>query len=100
MRHRFVSYYYVLHVCLLFSTTDNINEKAMAGFLAKQFLKLEHQGMDKYDGSYGAYLKSLPFELGKNEQDHVLWWSEMDVENLLRGSLAYEDTIGIREEVQ
>ena len=72
---------------------------ATAGYLAKQFLTLEHQGMDKYDGPYAAYLKSLPFELGKNEQDHVLWWSKQDIETLLKGSLAYKDAIGIREEV-
>lgn len=56
-------------------------------------------GRDKYEGPNSAYLQTLPFQLGKNEQDHVIWWTERDIEDLLQGSLAYRDTIGLREEV-
>lgn len=71
----------------------------IAGYLAKEYLKLEHLGRDKYQGSNSPYLQTLPFQLGKNEQDHVIWWSERDIEELLKGSLAYKDTVGLRAEV-
>jgi uncharacterized protein (DUF1330 family) len=35
---------------------------------------------------------------GEQEQEHVLWWSEAQVDTL-DGSPAYEDAVGIREEV-
>jgi len=70
----------------------------IAGYIAKEYLKFEHEG-NQYEGRFGPYLQVLPFELGKNDQDHVLWWSQDEIDTLLKGSMAYKDAIGIREEV-
>lgn len=48
---------------------------------------------------FKEYLESLPWKAGVNGQDHVLFWSEEDVEELLVGSLAYEDAVEIRNSV-
>lgn len=93
----------------------------MAGYLAKEYLMGKEVG-DECDGgesngsaavesssaseptkqkiAFRTYLESLPWEAGVNGQDHVLFWSEECVEDLLRGSLAYEDAMEIRSSVR
>jgi len=70
---------------------------ALAGFLAKEWL------CNGEDGPYGPYLAMLPWDAewppeGEQEQEHVLWWSEAQVDALY-GSEAYDDALGLREEV-
>lgn len=71
---------------------------AMAGYLAKEYLLRKEQG-DAYTGSWGAYLDCLPFEPFKNDQDHILWWSDSEIEELLGGSYGYNDAMATRQSV-
>ena len=55
------------------------------------------------EGRYGPYLSLLPWDAewppdGEQEQEHVLWWSEAQVDALY-GSEAYEDAVGLRQQV-
>jgi hypothetical protein len=89
----------------------------MAGYLAKEYLVMKEyksqwrrvQNGDLVDGGalkklkgvkFAHYLESLPWKAGVNAQDHVLFWSEEDVEQLLVGSLAYDDAVEIRNSVR
>jgi len=45
------------------------------------------------------YLESIPWSRGTLGQDHVLFWSNDEVETLLEGSVAYDDAILIRDTV-
>ena len=70
---------------------------ALAGIIAKEWL------CDGADGPRGPYLAMLPWNAawppeGEQEQEHVLWWSEAQVDRL-DGSAAYEDAVGIRDQV-
>ena len=70
---------------------------ALAGFLAKEWL------CHGTEGEYGPYLAMLPWDAewppeGEQEQEHVLWWSESQIDSL-EGSDAFEDALGLREEV-
>jgi len=76
---------------------------AMAGFLAKEWLKaLEdvEQGKDLMSSSeFGPYLATLPWERGTNSQEHILYWSDDDVGELLSGTMCYGEAIDLRKEV-
>ena len=89
----------------------------LAGYLAKEYLLMEEYQrrlQEVQDGSsidasaqkrldgikFGPYLRSLPWKAGVNSQDHVLFWEEEDVETLLKGSLAYEDAVELRNSVR
>ena len=70
---------------------------ALAGGIAKEWL------CTKDEGPRGPYLAMLPWEAewppeGEQEQEHVLWWSEAQVDDLV-GSDAYADAVGVRDEV-
>ena len=70
---------------------------ALAGILAKEWL------CAKETGPRGPYLAMLPWDAswppeGEQEQEHVLWWSESQVDRL-EGSAAYADAVGVRDEV-
>ena len=70
---------------------------ALAGFLSKEWLCRGEAG------PYGPYLAMLPWEAdwppeGEQEQEHVLWWSEGQIDTL-EGCDAFEDAVGLREEV-
>jgi hypothetical protein len=88
----------------------------IAAYIAKQYLVLQEyksqvelvEEGSLMDGAakrrlenvkFKEYLESLPWKAGVNGQDHVLFWSEEDVEELLVGSLAYEDAVEIRNSV-
>lgn len=70
---------------------------ALAGFMAKEWL------CDGESGVRGPYLAMMPWDAawppeGEQEQEHVLWWSEKQVDTLV-GSDAYEDAVGLRDQV-
>jgi hypothetical protein len=88
----------------------------IAGYLAKEYLLMkeyEKRVTEVQDGvsidasakkrlssvKFGPYLESLPWKVGVNSQDHVLFWEEGEVEDLLKGSLAYDDAVEIRSSV-
>lgn len=68
----------------------------MAGFLAKEYLCY----LEGTETKFGPYLATLPWKRGWNGQEHVLFWKEEDVEELLKGSLCYRESTDLREEVQ
>ena len=70
---------------------------ALAGIMAKEWLCAGEGGLR------GPYLAMLPWDAawppeGEQEQEHVLWWSEKQVDDL-DGSPAYADACDIRDEV-
>lgn len=69
----------------------------LAGYVAKEYLKYL---ADESSSAYGPYLDTLPWERGWNDQEHVLFWDETEVEQWLMGSLCYDDSAGLRDEVQ
>mmetsp|Transcript_21580 Transcript_21580/g.30471 ORF Transcript_21580/g.30471 Transcript_21580/m.30471 type:complete len:375 (-) Transcript_21580:1016-2140(-) len=84
------------------------NTVVMAGYLAKEYLLSKEEGTNKniYDQEsssspqFGPYLATLPWERGINNQEHVLFWNDDDVEKLLKGSLCYKESTELRSEVQ
>ena len=84
----------------------------LAGWIAKEYVIAQREflspssNMD--DATIGTdirikhnpYLQSLPWTKGGSfSQDHVLFWSNEEVETLLGGSKAYEDAMLIRNTV-
>jgi hypothetical protein len=70
---------------------------ALAGILVKEWL------CSKENGPRGPYLAMLPWDAewppqGEQEQEHILWWSEEQVDRL-EGSSALKDAVAIRSEV-
>jgi hypothetical protein len=78
------------------------NTVVMAGFIAREWLKVLEDmknGKDIGDSAFGPYLHTLPWDRGVNSQEHVLYWSDEDVESSLKGSLCYPESKTLREEV-
>lgn len=78
----------------------------LAGYLAKEYLLMQENDKREKEGEkatndikFGAYLRTLPWERYVNAQEHVLFWEDDYVDNLLKGSLAYEDAVEIRSTV-
>ena len=69
---------------------------SMAGYLAKEYLCY----LEGKETLFGPYLATLPWKRGWNGQEHVLFWSEEDVEELLADSLCYRESNDLRSEVQ
>lgn len=92
------------------------NTVVVAGFLATERLRtLEHkkqkqqkatEGVDGADHAiitdsrFGPYLDTLPWKRGTNNQEHILFWQEETVDALLAGTMAYEEAISLRAEVE
>lgn len=69
------------------------NTVALAGFIAQERLKGD-------DSQYAPYLNSLPcWKRDIYNQEHVLYWSDEEVEELLRGTMSYGEAIDLRKEV-
>jgi SET domain len=83
------------------------NTVVLAGFIAKERLlsvnpsSLEGTlaGSDSGSSRYGPYLETLPWERGVNNQEHVLYWSTEQVEQLLTGTMCYGEAVDLRREV-
>jgi len=81
---------------------------AMAGYMAKEFIMMyldERDNTPDNDPStnsnnrWGPYMELLPWRRGINNQEHVLFWNEAKIEELLRGSLCYPEARSLRQEV-
>lgn len=68
----------------------------MAGYLAKEYLCY----LEGKPSKFGPYLATLPWKRGWNGQEHPLFWSQDDVEELLDDSLCYRESTDLRSEVQ
>ena len=71
---------------------------AMAGYLAKEYLVLKELGSE--GTKFGPYFETLPWTRGFNGQDHVLFWSQDDVDTLLVDSLCERESLDLRAEVK
>lgn len=83
----------------------------IAGWIAKECviaqrepsLLANHNNVDASNNSrikHNPYLQSLPWTQGGSfSQDHILFWSQDEVETLLGGSKAYADALLIRNTV-
>jgi hypothetical protein len=68
----------------------------MAGYLAKEYLcYIEGENV-----LFGPYLATLPWKRQINEQEHVLFWSDSEVEEFLKGTFCYRECIDLRSEVK
>ena len=85
---------------------------AMAGFMAKEYIlmylderekkieeKINNSNDDDQSSRWGPYMKLLPWKRGINNQEHILFWNEAKVEELLGGSVSYLEAKSLREEV-
>ena len=86
----------------------------IAGWIAKEYMLANDFGCASSVEGVGAdvggrnsnrikhlpYLQSIPWERGSFGQDHILFWSDEEVETLLKESLAYDDATLIRKTVE
>ena len=76
----------------------------LAAFLASESLReqcAEWEEDPSLSGPYADYIKVLPTGRAVSEQDHVLWWSDEDVERMFEGGGAvYDKSIALRDWVQ
>mmetsp|Transcript_7469 Transcript_7469/g.16528 ORF Transcript_7469/g.16528 Transcript_7469/m.16528 type:complete len:415 (-) Transcript_7469:30-1274(-) len=80
------------------------NTVCLAGFLARERLRaLEHRNpaTDNVveDSFFGPYIETLPWERGINNQESVLFWTDDSVDELLTGTMCWEEVTSLREEV-
>lgn len=68
------------------------NTVALAGFLAQERLKGD-------DSLYAPYLNSLPWQRDIENQEHILYWDDDEVEELLEGTMSYGEALDLRKEV-
>jgi hypothetical protein len=69
------------------------NTVALAGFLAGERLKGD-------ESRYAPYLNSLPcWQRDIYDQEHVLYWNDDEVEELLTGTMSYGEALDLRKEV-
>jgi SET domain len=88
---------------------------ALAGYLARERLKALHEqtldatiGSNDREGerktggspSYAPYLETLPWARGVNNQEHILFWSDDEIEQYLKGTMCYSETVSLRQEVE
>ena len=69
---------------------------SMAGYLAKEYLCY----LEGKETLFGPYFATLPWKRGINGQEHVLFWKEEDVQELLSDSLCYSESSDLRSEVR
>jgi len=69
---------------------------SLAGFLAKEYLSY----IEGKDVLFGPYLATLPWKRNINGQEHILFWTEDEVQEYLEDSLCYRESVGLRSEVK
>lgn len=69
---------------------------ALAGFLVKEYLCY----IEGEDVLFGPYLETLPWKRDINGQEHVLFWTEDEVQEYLKDSLCYSESTDLRNEVK
>jgi hypothetical protein len=73
------------------------NTVVMAAFLAKEYLI--SQVAQQEPSRFGTYFKTLPWERGINNQEHILFWTDEVVDSDLGGSFCYNEAVQLRSEV-
>lgn len=69
---------------------------SLAGYLAKEYLCY----IEGKDALFGPYLATLPWKRNINGQEHVLFWSNDEVEEYLKESLCWRESNDLRSEVK
>jgi hypothetical protein len=83
----------------------------LAGFLAKEWLVQQHNTKIDLDGSsqrpkqyrdaqFAAYLEILPWTRFSNQQEHILYWTDEEVDYNLMGTMCYQEALDLRAEVK
>jgi hypothetical protein len=77
------------------------NTVVMAGYMAKEYLLLKEDLKNGKDATskWGPYFQTLPWERGVNNQEHILFWTDDKIEELLKGSMCYNEARSLRDEV-
>ena len=78
------------------------NTVVMAGYMAKEYLVLLEDiknGKEDSTSRWASYFQTLPWERGVNNQEHILFWKDDMIDELLKGSLCYGEATSLREEV-
>jgi hypothetical protein len=76
---------------------------SLSAFLASEMLReqcAEWEEDPSLSGPFADYIKILPTGRAVSEQDHVLWWSDEEVERLFGGGAAFDKAVALREWVQ
>lgn len=68
------------------------NTVALAGLIARERL-LGNESV------FAPYLRTLPWRRGDNNQEHVLYWDNTEIEELLEGSMCHGEALDLRKEV-
>ena len=75
------------------------NTVVLAGYIAKERLKSTSREESFEDSKYSSYLATLPWERGVNNQEHILYWTDAEVDALLTGTMCYSEATDLRREV-
>jgi hypothetical protein len=76
---------------------------SLSAFLASEMLReqcAEWEEDSSLSGIYGDYISILPTGRAVSQQDHVLWWSDEEVERLFKGGAAYDKAMALKDWVQ
>ena len=76
---------------------------SLSAFLANEMLReqcAEWEEDPSLSGHYADYIKILPTGRAVSQQDHVLWWSDEEVERLFQGGAAYDKALALRDWVE
>lgn len=76
---------------------------SLSAFLASEMLReqcAEWEEDPSLSGPYADYVHILPTGRAVSEQDHVLWWSDEEVQRLFEGGAAYDKAMALRDWVQ
>jgi hypothetical protein len=72
----------------------------MAAYMAKEYLLTSSANTSSSSSSYWRpYFDTLPWRRGINNQEHMLFWNDEMIEELLKGSLCYGEATTLRDEV-
>lgn len=75
----------------------------LSAYLASEMLReqcAEWEEDPSLGGLHGPYINVLPTGRAVSQQDHVLWWSEKEVNDLFTGGAAHEKATALREWVE
>lgn len=82
----------------------------LAGFLAKEWLVQQHNNKSKLlpfdvnqqyrEAKFADYLEVLPWVRFCNQQEHILYWDDEEVDFNLMGTVCYQEAMDLRAEVK
>jgi len=73
---------------------------ALSAFLSSEVLREQSADWEEDEtlqSRYRPYLRCLPSGRGVSGQDHVLWWTNEEVESMFQGSVAYNTVHAMRD---